>query len=104
MSVIMTLWTRGDPAKLEQFASENREQMQAILERAKEHGLLAHRFYGSEGQLMVVDEWPDADSFQRFFDGAQDEIAPIMGAAGAQDDPGITFWRKLETHDDYGWE
>jgi hypothetical protein len=103
MSVIMTLWTPGDPEKLEQYASENKEQLQSILERAKEHGLIAHRFYGTDGQIMVVDEWPDAESFQRFFGSVQDEIAPIMEAAGAQDDPGITFWRKLETHDDHGW-
>jgi hypothetical protein len=38
------------------------------------------------------------------FGSVQDEIAPIMEAAGAQDDPGITFWRKLETHDDHGWD
>jgi hypothetical protein len=104
MSVIMTLWARGDPEKLEQYASENQEHLHSILERAKEHGLIAHRFYGTDGQIMVVDEWPDAESFQRFFDSVQDEITPIMEAAGAQDDPGINFWRKLETHDDYGWD
>jgi len=104
MSVIMTLWTRGDPEKLEQYASENEQHLQSILERAKEHGLIAHRFYGADGQIMVVDEWPDAASFQRFFDSTQEDIGPIMEAAGAQDDPGITFWRKLDTRDDYGWE
>lgn len=104
MSVIMTLWGRGDPEKLEQYAAEHKDDMQAILDRAKEHGLIAHRFYGTDGQIMVVDEWPDAESFQRFFDSVQDEVAPIMAAAGAQEDPGINFWRKLETHDAYGWE
>jgi hypothetical protein len=104
MSVIMTLWGRGDPAKLEDYASEHKEDMQAILDRAKEHGLIAHRFYGSDGQIMVVDEWPDAESFQRFFSSVEDQVMPMMGAAGITEEPSVSFWRKLETHDDYGWD
>jgi len=104
MSVIMTLWGRGDPEKIEQYAAENKEQMQAIVERAKENGLIAHRFYGSDGQIMVIDEWPDAESFQRFFASNQAQIAPIMEAAGITDEPSVAFWRKLETHDDHGWD
>ncbi|MFL5921524.1 MAG: hypothetical protein ACJ75Q_09345 [Gaiellaceae bacterium] len=104
MSVIMTLWVRGDPAKLEQYAADNEEQMRSVLERAKEHGLIAHRFYGNEGQIMVVDEWPDAASFQRFFDSVQEDIAPMMQAAGAEGEPGINFWRKLDSRDEHGWE
>jgi quinol monooxygenase YgiN len=104
MSVIMTLWTRADPEKLEQYAAENQEAMHSILERAKEHGLIAHRFYGSDGQVMVIDEWPDAESFQQFFQSVKSQVEPMMEAAGAEGEPGINFWRKLETHDDYGWE
>jgi hypothetical protein len=42
--------------------------MQGILEAAKRHGLIAHRFYGSDdgGSLMVLDEWPDRQSFESF--------------------------------------
>ena len=104
MSVIMTLWGRGDPDKIEEFAAATKEHMQSIVERAKEHGLIAHRFYGSEGQLLVVDEWPDAESFQRFFGSVEAEVAPIMQAAGVTEEPSVTFWRKLETHDDVGWD
>jgi hypothetical protein len=41
MSVIMTLQVTGDPKALEQFTSENTEKMQAVLEAAKRHGLIA---------------------------------------------------------------
>jgi hypothetical protein len=27
----------------------------------------------------------------------------MMQAVGAQGEPGINFWRKLETHDEVGW-
>ena len=104
MSVIMTLWQRGDPKGLEQFATEHHGEMQSILESAKAHGLIAHRFYGTDGQIMVIDEWPDEQSFQSFFEENRPRIEPIMQAAGAQGEPGINFWQKLETGDDYGWE
>ena len=104
MSVIMTLRAQGDPRELERRAAENPDRMRAITERAKEHGLIAHRFYGSDdGQLMVVDEWPDPQSFQAFFEEMRSEIDPLMSAAGVTADPEVTFWRKLETHDEVGW-
>jgi hypothetical protein len=103
MTVIMTMWVQGDPSKLEEHAGENREEMQSIANSAKEHGLIAHRFYGSEGQVLVIDEWPDEQSFQSFFEENRGRIEPMMRAAGAQGEPGVNFWRKLETHDEVGW-
>jgi hypothetical protein len=105
MSVIMTLWVKGDPAKLESLAAESPDRMRAIADRAKERGLIAHRFYGTDdGQIMVVDEWPDAESFQAFFDAEQEQIGPLMQEVGVTMEPQVRFWRKLETHDDVGWD
>jgi hypothetical protein len=104
MSVIMTFRVAGDPAELERLAAQNPEAMRSISDRAKEHGLVAHRFYGAEGQIMVVDEWPDAESFQRFFEALRPEIEPMMRDVGATGEPEITFWRKLDTRDEVGWE
>jgi quinol monooxygenase YgiN len=103
MSVIMTFRVQGDPDKLEQLASEKQDVLQGIAEAAKAAGLIAHRFYGSDGQIMVVDEWPDPDSFNRFFESQRAEIEPMM-AEVATGEPEITFWRKLDTHDDIGWD
>jgi hypothetical protein len=104
MSVIMALRVKGDPQRLESYAAENRDRMQGILEQAKQNGLIAHRFYGSDsGEIMVLDEWPDAESFQRFFEAANDEIQPLMAGAGVTEEPKPTIWRKLETQDEYGW-
>jgi hypothetical protein len=99
----MTLRASGDPDKLEQLAAENPGLISGISERAKGHGLIAHRFYGSEGQIMAVDEWPDAANFQAFFEAEAAAIGPIMEQV-ATSEPEITFWRKLETGDDVGWE
>jgi quinol monooxygenase YgiN len=103
MSVIMTFRVSGDPSKLEQMASDNPDLMKSISAKAKEHGLIAHRFYGSEDQIMVIDEWPDAESFQRFFEDQRSEIESRMESV-ATGEPEITFWHKLETHDEVGWE
>src|SRR6478609_1837591 len=97
MSVIMTLRAHGDPKELEKRAAGNPGAIRAISDRAKQHGLIAHRFYGSEdGQIMVVDEWPDAESFQTFFAKSQSEIEPMMREVGATSEPEVIFWRKLE--------
>lgn len=105
MSVIVTIWVQGDPRKLEQHASSNEEALRGIRETAEEHGLIAHRFYGSDdGQIMVIDEWPDEQSFQTFFEQTQDRIGPLMAAAGASSEPAVRFWRKLETGDEVGWD
>ena len=103
MSVIVTLRVSGDPDKLEQLAQENPDTIRGVSERAQAAGVIAHRFYGSQGQIMVVDEWPDAESFQRFFAAEQATIGPMMVQVGAGE-PEITFWRKLETGDDVGWD
>ncbi|SEM63938.1 hypothetical protein [Streptacidiphilus jiangxiensis] len=105
MSVIMTLEAAGDAKALEQYASANKEKMKAIVEAAKRHGLIAHRFHGSVdgSRVLVADEWPDRQSFEAFFQDQQAEILPLFEAAGvtAQIEP--TFWQELSTHDAYGW-
>jgi heme-degrading monooxygenase HmoA len=103
MPVIMTFRVQGDPDKLERLANERQDVLRSIAERAKAAGIIAHRFYGSDGQIMVVDEWPDSESFNRFFESEQDRIGPMM-AEVATGEPEITFWRKLDTHDDIGWD
>jgi heme-degrading monooxygenase HmoA len=76
--------------------------LRAISERAKEHGAIHHRFYANtEGNaILVVDEWPDAESFQRFFESSPD-IGEMMGEAGVTGEPHPEFWRELDTEDKF---
>ena len=105
MSVIVTVTTRGDAAKLEAYTAANTDTMQGVLDRATQHGLIAHRFYGADdGRIMVIDEWPDAESFQAFFEAQGPHIQAVMSEMGVSSEPEITFWRKLESHDEVGWE
>lgn len=103
MSVIVTLRVSGDPTRFEEVLASRGDAVERIMGVAKSHGLIAHRWYGGDGESMAVDEWPDADSFQAFMEEAQADIRPIMEAAGATSEPSIGVWRKLETKDQVGW-
>ena len=104
MSVLMMLKAKGDPVLLEKKAADEPAYIRAISDDAKNYGLIAHHFYGSDdGQILVLDEWPDAESFHRFFDAHQHDIGPMMAEVGATAPPDITFFRPLDTHDEVGW-
>jgi quinol monooxygenase YgiN len=104
MSVIVTVRMAADPKKFEEFAGRNSELLRSIADNGKEHGVIAHRFYGSDsGQIMVIDEWPDAQSFHTFFESEQGRIGPMMQEVGVQSEPEVTVWHKLESHDEVGW-
>jgi hypothetical protein len=104
MSVIVMVRMQGDAKAFEEHAAGDPDGMRAIVDQAKEHGLIAHRFYASDdGQIAAFDEWPDAESFGAFFEQAGDEIGAMMGAAGITSPPQISHWRKLESRDDFGW-
>jgi hypothetical protein len=104
MSVIVTLRFKADGSKLEAFAAANPETFASVIKKAEGHGLIAHRFYtDNSGGLMVLDEWPDAESFHAFFGETQAEIGPMMEAAGVQAAPEVSVWSELDTPDRYGW-
>ena len=98
MSVLMTLRVSGDPKEVE---ATDPDVLKTIIARAKEHGVISHHFYGSDKEILVVDEWPDEQTFQKFFD-SQPDIPKIMAAAGVTTHPEITFYRELELGDAIG--
>ncbi|MFJ8622162.1 hypothetical protein ACIRD3_04885 [Kitasatospora sp. NPDC093550] len=105
MSVILTLEVAGDAKALEQYARDNAQTFPDVLEAAKRHGLIAHRFYGSEdgSRVLVLDEWPDRQSFESFFQEKGSEIRPMFEAIGATAPVEPTIWRELSTGDAHGW-
>lgn len=105
MSVFLTLKVAGNPQAMEQYAKDNGETLKDVVEAAKRHGLIAHRFYGSDDGtgILVLDEWPDRQSFEAFFAEQRSQILPMMQAAGATAEPEATFWEELKTGDAYGW-
>jgi heme-degrading monooxygenase HmoA len=99
---MMGLRVQVDPGRFEQALNSDPERLQAISERAKQDGAIHHAFYASEAgdEILVVDEWPDADSFNRFFSSSPD-IGEMMGEAGVTSQPQPVFWRELDTPDKF---
>jgi heme-degrading monooxygenase HmoA len=102
MSVMMGLRVKVDPARFEEVATGNSERLKQISERAKQEGCMHHRFFANEagGEILVVDEWPDAESFQRFFESTS-EVGEMMAEAGVNERPNPVFWRELDTPDKF---
>jgi heme-degrading monooxygenase HmoA len=102
MSVMMGLRIAVDPDRFEAAINSNPERLLAISERARQHGATAHRFYASEAgdEVLVVDEWPDADTFNQFFSNSPD-IGEMMAEAGVTSEPHPVFWRELDTPDKF---
>ena len=103
MSVITTLRAKADPDAVEAYAASNPEVFQQAGALAREHCVIAHRFYGGNGDVMVIDEWPNEESFQAFWEAAGSIVGPMMAAIGAGE-PTVEFWNRLETHDEIGWD
>lgn len=98
MTVLVTARFAIDPERLEAAARDNVESLQRIIARAREHGLISHRFYGNDDAVLVVDQWPDEQSFRTFF-AASPDIAELMREAGATGEPQISYYRPLAVDD-----
>jgi hypothetical protein len=96
----MILRVPGDPKTLEQYANANADLMLRVSAAGKAAGATRHAFAGGEGEILVIDEWPDEKSFQGFFAG-QTEIPQLMQEGGARGAPEISFYRKLDTPDEF---
>jgi quinol monooxygenase YgiN len=100
MSVFMILRIEAAPDALEEFGRANAELMTGVAQAGQKAGATRHAFAAGEGEVLVIDEWPDEASFRNFFD-SQPDIPRIMQAAGAKGKPEITFYRKLDMPDEF---
>ena len=99
VGVLVVMTVPGDTAQFESFAAANKDRVEELSEKAKAAGCIGHRFAVGDGQIIVVDEWDSEESFQGFFD-SQPEIPKVMQEV-ATGEPQISFYRPLETGDDF---
>src|ERR1700747_3376947 len=87
MSVMMGLRVTADPARVQDALTSDPERLQSIAQRARDAGCIHHRFFANEagGEVLIVDEWPDAGSFLRFFEESTADVGPMMGAGALAD-------------------
>jgi hypothetical protein len=77
------------------------DRLKRIIEDGQQHGCIHHMFTeDTDGAMLVVDEWPDEATFQRFMQGQQ-EISKVTEAMGGSPDaaPEVTTRRILDTPD-----
>lgn len=102
MSVMMGMRIVVDPKRFEEVVASRPDTFVEVAQRGKQQGAIHHAFYASEAgdEVLVVDEWPDAESFQRFFSSSP-EIGELMQEAGVTSEPQPVFWRELDTPDKF---
>jgi len=86
MSVIVIGRMAVDPANVEKLWKERGADFEAIAVEAKQAGAIHHRWAFGFGYVRIIDEWPDAETFQKFF-GSQSTIPELMQAGGVQGPP-----------------
>ena len=71
MAIIASLRVSGNPTDLERYAAgPGGGVMQRVSAAGKAAGAVRHTFAGNDNEVLVIDEWPDEQSFQEFFDDA----------------------------------
>jgi hypothetical protein len=101
MTVLMLLRVKADPSKLEELAKDESSPLPTLAERGRSRGVQRHRFFATEGEVLVVDEWPSEEAFQQFM-AESPEIQQLIADSGGTSAPDITFARKLDLGDDIG--
>lgn len=103
MSIYVTVRLSVEPAAFEAQGKAHPDAFERIMAIAHRNGLIANRWFRGDGEIMGVEEWPDAESFQAFFEEAGPEIAPLMTAAGVTSPPVVQFWGHVDIDDISGW-
>jgi quinol monooxygenase YgiN len=95
MSVVAIVRLAADENKVREVLNARAADIEKVSAAAKEAGALSHRFVSANGQVLIIDEWNDGESFTSFF-GSNKTIAEVMMAAGVTDRPNIEIYTPLE--------
>jgi hypothetical protein len=68
----------------------NAELPEEITAYGKSLGLIGHRILTDGKDLVVIDEWPDGDTFNKFFAGAT-RMDEFISGAGIVGEPEVSI-------------
>ncbi len=97
MSVIVRVVVPGDTEQFRTWITSEIDTVVALSQEGKAAGAIHHQFAIGDGEVLIIDEWDSAESFETFF--ARPEIAAAMAAGGAQGPPDVAFYEALDTAD-----
>jgi quinol monooxygenase YgiN len=99
MSVLVRVVVPGDTDQFRAWVASDADKLAEIGEQGRAAGCLHHRFAVGDGEVLIVDEWDNSESFQAFF--GSDEVAAAMRAGGAQGPPDVKIYAAIETADQF---
>jgi hypothetical protein len=86
MTVIVIGHISVDTANVERLWAERPGDFAAVSEESKKMGCTSHQWGFADDGVVLVDHWPDAGTFQAFFEGNQ-AIPELMQATGVTKPP-----------------
>jgi hypothetical protein len=98
MSVIVIGRFKADPAALDQAFVTHRQTFLDVHVDAESQGAIHHQFGAADGEVVIVDEWPDEATFHAFFAGQQD-VPKIMAEIGVSAPPTFEIYRQMDSPD-----
>jgi heme-degrading monooxygenase HmoA len=98
MSVTVIVRMKADPANLKKLFESNRNDFVETSAAGRKAGATHHHFAAGDGEVVIVDEWDTAESFQAFFNNTP-VIAELMKAGGVQGEPEISIFETLDSPD-----
>jgi len=100
MSVIVIGHMKVDPANVAKLWVDRKADFEAVREESKAAGAMHHRWGFGDGEIVIVDDWDDAGSFQSFFE-SNTVIPELMQAAGVQGPPEFTIVEAKTSPDEF---
>ena len=98
MGVITIVRLQVEPTNLERLWKERAADFEAVMAEAKAAGATSHRWGFGDGEVIGIDLWPDAASFQSFF-GLNTRIPELLQAAGVQGPPDVKIFEAPDAPD-----
>ena len=100
MAVIVVGKMNAEPATIKKLWADRKADFEGVAKEAKAAGALHHRWGFGDGFITIIDEWPDAASFEKFF-SSNATIPSLMQAGGVQGPPDFTIVEAVEGPDQF---
>ncbi len=88
--VVIARFKVSDVGKAADWARANAEVPEDITAYGKSLGQIGHRMFTDGKDLVVIDEWPDGDTFNTFFAGAT-RMGEFLSGAGIVGEPEVSI-------------
>ncbi len=88
--IVIARCSDSDVQKADEWTRTNAEVPGDITAYGKSLGQIGHRVVTDGKDLVVIDEWPDADTFNTFFAGAT-RMGEFLSVAGIIGEPEVTI-------------